>query len=200
MIQLHRYLPVLIFIFALGSVKKTCAQVVNKSAISEEVRKNNNVGNYEQTITLLEAVLSNTKSNSYQKYEAYYLKYLTYKRLFNYEKAKFNLNLALEEGLKSGHATQIAAQIKLEYLFIAFDLLKFDEVHERIKAITDHDLLYLTPKTTAFYFSILGTLELKVERYVEADEYFKKAISLLEKHDPTHLPLIYRKRIGLYRR
>ncbi|WP_430612507.1 LuxR C-terminal-related transcriptional regulator [Flavobacterium sp. JP2137] len=175
-------------------------QTINTDEISKKVGEFNNAGKYEQTISLLEKIIANPKSTSYDSYQAYYLKHLTYKRLFNYQEAQTNLDLALIQGLKTDQKKQIAAQIKFEKLFIFFDLLNFKEVEKLLNGITQNELELVDSNALAFYYIIQGTMEIRKSRFDEANQYYATAIRLLEITNPQHLPLIYRKKIDLYRK
>ncbi|MGG5508020.1 MULTISPECIES: LuxR C-terminal-related transcriptional regulator [unclassified Myroides] len=179
---------------------ETYSQTYDFDEIAKQVTQHNNDSAFDQTILLLEHIVSDKKATHFERYQAYNLKYQTYKRLFIYDKAKFNLELALEEGLKSDQRALVSAQVKLEKLFLAFDALEFEEVNQLLLTITDEELSYVTFRTQAYYYAVLGMMEVKQNQLEKADEYYKKAIVLLEEHDPQNLPLIYRKQIDLYRR
>lgn len=175
------------------------SQSYDFTLITHQVTTYNNERKYENTIVLLEGVLTDTKATPYEKYQAYFLKYLTYKRLFIYDKAIANLELASEEGLKSEHKEQVKAQVKVEKLFIAFDLLKFDEVNQLLLTIEASDIQEVSFSAQGFYYAVLGTMEIKRQHYLQAEEYFTLAIEVFKAHDPVNLPMIYRKQIDLYR-
>lgn len=178
---------------------KAFSQPYNFTEIHEQVTAYNNNSEFDQTILLLEGIISNDKATNYDRYCAYFLKYQTYKRLFLYDKAEFNLTLALEEGLKSDQKESIEAQIKFERLFMAFDLLHFDEVAQLLPAITAKDFDRVSYTTQGFYYAVLGGYEIKANRLREAEQYFAEALAIFEQHDPQNLPMIYRKQIDLYR-
>ncbi len=183
-----------------GTFCQMYSQTYDFVEIGKKVTKHNNDSEFDQTILLLEHIIEDKKATHYERYQAYSLKYQTYKRLFIYDKANFNLDLALEEGLKSEHKELVSAQVKLEKLFLAFDSLKFDEVNQLLLAIDDEDLKYITFRTQAYYYAVLGTMELKRNELKKTEQYYKKSITLLEEHDPQNLPMIYRKQIDLYRK
>jgi len=186
-------------IFLLFSLSTAFSQAYDFEKIAHQTTAYNNEGKYDQTIILLEDVLSDRKATAFDKYQAYFLKYQTYKRLANYEKAELNLNLALVEGLQSDKKEQITAQVKLEKLFIVFDLLQFERVNKALEDITINDLQFVSPTTKAFYFMVLGTMENKKGRFKESDHFYDQAVDILEQHNPQHLPLAYRKKIDVYR-
>ncbi|WP_286416391.1 response regulator transcription factor [Myroides odoratimimus] len=148
----------------------------------------------------MESVLLNEQSTSYDKYGAYYLKYLTYKRVFSYKDAKHNLKLALKEGIKTSYKDRIIAQIKCEEVFIAFDLLEFDKVAKLQALISDKDLELVDSSTLAFWFIVKGTMHTRQSFYQEAEQVYDTAIEVLSKKNPEHLPLVYSKKIDLYQK
>ncbi|MCC9043291.1 LuxR C-terminal-related transcriptional regulator [Myroides sp. M-43] len=187
-------------IFLFCCIGKCFSQSYNFEEISKDVTSFNNVGKYDDTIILLEEVIANEKATADEKYQAYFLKYITYKRLFSYDKAQANLELAFQEGLKSNqNREQIKAKVKLERLFVAFDLLKFDEVISVLDDITEQDLRYISPNTHAFYLAVLAVMQSKAMNFSKAIEYLDEAIILLEENKPEDLPLMYRKKIDIYR-
>lgn len=192
-------LQLAILLFLLFFLTKALSQTYRFKQISEQVTQYNNDGKFDETILLLEEIISNNKATNYDRYHAYFLKYQTYKRLFLYDKAAFNLDLALEEGLKSDKKEIIESQIKFERLFMAFDLLNFDQVNQLLPRISTEDLARVSYTTQGFYYAVLGVVEIKAERLKEAEQYFEKAIVIFEAHDPQNLPMIYRKQIDLYR-
>ncbi|WP_121965547.1 LuxR C-terminal-related transcriptional regulator [Myroides sp. N17-2] len=187
-------------IFLFCCIGKCFSQSYNFEEISKDVTSFNNVGKYDATIILLEEVITNEKATAYEKYQAYFLKYITYKRLFSYDKAEANLDLAFQEGLKSDQdREQIKAKVKLERLFVAFDQLKYDEVTDILDDITAQDLRYISPNTHSFYLAVLAVMETRAMNFSKAIEYLDEGIILLKKHKQEDLPLMYRKRIDIYR-
>lgn len=194
--NVNLYMVVFLLIFLQTS---SFAKQIDMQHVAKQVEIHNNSNEFEQTIELLEGVISNKQSSAQDKYEAYFLKYLTYKRLFSYDRAKVNLDLALEQGLKTDNRSQIVSQMKFENLFIAFDLLQFDKVKDLLQTINQRDYLMINIDTQAMYLSILAVMHSKEGHFQKAISYLDKAIKLLEVHDPKNLPLIYRKKIDIYR-
>ncbi|MDM1362819.1 helix-turn-helix domain-containing protein [Myroides marinus] len=189
-----------IFLLCLLSYFVTIAQAYDYKKLSSKVSEYNNQAEYEKTIVFLESVLLDKQSTSYDRYNAYYLKYLTYKRVFSYKDAEDNLHLALKEGIKTEYKEQIIAQIRFEELFIAFDLLEFDKVAKLQDLIKDRDLELVDSSTLAFWFIVKGTMHTREGLFQEAEKVYNNAIEMLAKKDSEHLPLVYSKMIDLYQK
>lgn len=172
---------------------------INPNKLNTEISKLNDELKYDSAIIKLEQIINNKKSSKYDLYNAYLQKYITYKRLFIYSEAVENLESAYKIGIKSKqHKKEVETRILIEKLFIAFDLLKYDEVKEILPQIKKENLNLIDPDTKAFYLAVLGTLNIKNKEFSLAEKNYDNAIKILEKYNPKHLPNIYRKKIGLY--
>ena len=176
------------------------SQTVDKEKLFEQIHALNGDAKYEESIIILEQIITAPKSDYYDKYLGYYLKYLTYKRLYSYDRATVNLELALENGLKSHeHAQEIASQIKFEKVFVAFDLLEFHRVRELLTHIQDKDFAFIPDYTLAMYFGVQSSLSNQEGDYDKSIEYLDKGIEILENGSQVDLPLLYRRKINVYR-
>ncbi len=190
-------LRIFFFLFCILCNNISFAEEDKQKLLNAEIAIFNDQHDYEKSIIKLEEIITDPKASAYDLYNAYFQKYLTYKRLFNYTEALNNLDLALESGLKSKEKEEIKKRIQIERMFIHFDLLEFDKVSELLINISRKDFARLDKETEAFYLSILGTMSIRAQNYVEAEKYLDEALIILEQHAPKHLPLIYRKKIGL---
>ena len=186
-----------LFIFI---TNKVVAQVDSYKVLNDQIDLFNNTNKYEESIRLLESIVLDDKSKPKDLYNAYFMKYITYKRIFNYTEALNNLDLALKYGLKSGDNEKIRVRITVEKLFLYYDQQQFDEVKEVLNVLSTENLDFLPAYTRALYLSVLGSMATKSEKYEEAEKFLDKALVILEKEKPIHLPLIYRKKIDLNRR
>lgn len=166
--------------------------------LNDEISALNNHQKYDQSILVLEEIINNPSSSPFEIYHAYLQKALTYKRLYNYSEVLANLESALEWGNKSPHKKEVQARIKIEKLFIHFDMLNFDQVDVMLPTITPEDVKLVDAQTQAFYISLLAVYDMRNQRYKEAEEKLYKCIELLVKNSPKDLPNIYRKLITLY--
>ena len=167
--------------------------------LNNDIATFNESRQYEESIHRLESIILNHKSSQEDLYNAYFQKYLTYKRLFNYTEALINLDLALNAGLKTKKQEEARVRVIVERMFIHFDLLEFDKVTELLSTISRENVKILNPETEAVYLSVLGTMNIRSQNYQLADKYLDEALILLLEHAPKHLPLVYRKKVGLYK-
>lgn len=174
------------------------SQVYNFEKITNQITNLNDAHNYDQSIVLLEKIIDNNNSSSYDKYQAYLLKYYTYKRLYNYYEAQNNLDLALKEGIKSPNKEEVQTRVAIEQAFLKFDLQKYDEVSELVINIKPESLELVNPETRATYISMLGVMDEHKGNLADAIVKYEKAIKILVKHSPKNLPNIYRKQIIVY--
>lgn len=186
----------LVFFITTGVV----AQVDPYKSLNDQIGEFNNSNKHEESIRLLETIILDDKSKPMDLYNAYFMKYTTYKRIFNYTEALANLELALKYGLKCQDEKKIRVRIDVEKLFLYYDQQQFDNVKEILKRLSGTNLDFLPPNTHALYLSVLGSMATKAEKYEEAEKYLDEALVILHKHNPMHLPLIYRKKIDLNRR
>ena len=62
--------------------------------LNEKIAELNNQQKYDESITILEDIINDKSSSSYEIYNAYLQKALTYKRIFNYTEVMINLEEA----------------------------------------------------------------------------------------------------------
>ena len=167
--------------------------------LKQEIEVLNDNHQYELSIRKLEEIITNPNTSNYDLYNAYIQKYLTYKRLFNYIEALNNLDLALKAGIKSDKKESVIKRVRIERMFVHFDLLEFDKVAALLKLISREDFNTINKETEAFYLSVLGTMSNRAKEYYLALQYLDEALIILKEHAPKHLPLIYRKKIEIYR-
>ncbi|MBF8148899.1 helix-turn-helix transcriptional regulator [Winogradskyella sp. F6397] len=154
----------------------------------------------DQRILKCEHIIYNPESSNKDIYNAYLEKYIIYKGLFNYTQAIENLELARNVGLLTNDKEKVETRYKVERLLVHFDLLEFDKVIEMMPTISESNIKYLDVETQGFYYSALAYMDIRQENYVEGDQYLNKALKILEKGAPKHLPLVYRKKISLYKK
>lgn len=187
------------FFFCFFWININYSQNNSYKQFNEDIATFNESRQYEESIHRLESVILNMKSSQEDLYNAYFQKYYTYKRLFNYTEALTNLDLALKAGLRTDMHEEAKIKVAVERMFVHFDLLEFDKVTELLSTISRENVKLLSPETEAFYLSVLGTMSIRSQQYLLADKYLDEARILLLEHAPKHLPLVYRKKVGLYK-
>src|SRR5690606_27366595 len=184
----------LFFFFCIVSVHVN-ANKIAPDKLNEKIAELNNEQKYDESITILEEIINDKASSAYEVYNAYLQKALTYKRIFNYTEVMINLEEAKKWGSKGPYEKKALSRIKIEELFINFDLLKFEEVDHILPTITEEDVNNLDGQSKAFYVGLLGVLDMKKNNLTEARKKYDESIELLAKHSPKDLPNVYRKKI-----
>ncbi|WP_179351082.1 helix-turn-helix domain-containing protein [Winogradskyella vidalii] len=192
-----RYI-ILIFSFILFPIHSGNCQNQFQKNQSHSVKEELSIE--DQRILKCEHIIYSPSSSNKDIYEAYLEKYNIYKGLFNYTQALENLELARNVGLLTNEKEKVEVQYKVERLFIHFDLLEFDKVIEMMPTISEDDLNLLDAESQGFYYAALAYMDIRQENYKAGDQYLNKALTLLEKSAPKHLPLVYRKKISLYKK
>ena len=176
----------------------TYGQTVNPEKLHKEISLLNDKNQNEKSLLKLEAIINDPKATSYDRYQAYLQKSLTYKQLYNYTGALTNLENAAQEGRKTPQKEETETRILIERIFIQYDLKNEKELLEAIKQVVPEQLTQLPKETLAFYICVLGNLELKKGNNAAAENHFDEGIKLLEQENPKHLPIMYKAKINLY--
>lgn len=153
---------------------------------------------YEKSIALLTDFISNDATTPYERYHAYLAKSYTYKRLFNYSKTLYNIELALEEGLKSDRVQEVKNNIKAEKSFVYFDTREYKKAALLMKELSDADYALLNSDDKAWVIMQEGYLLMLDKKYSESEKKLDDAVIILKKSSPQSLPNIYGKKIELY--
>lgn len=174
------------------------AQITTVAQLEKEVAKKNDALDYEFSIKLISTFISNPDRTPYENYRAYILKSYTYKRVFNYEQTLHNLDLALQEGLKSDKRAEVENTIKAEKAFVYFDTHEYDFAKKLMKELFDSKYHYLNLETRAWIIMQEGYLLFLDKKYAEAEKKLDISLDLVLKHMPRNAPNIYGKKIELY--
>lgn len=174
------------------------AQKISSDSLKIEVLGLNDKNQHEQSILILDRVIANSKSTSNDLYQAYLLRSLTYKSLYNYTGALINLDLAEKAAKGSDFAKEASSRVLIEKIFIYFDTKRNEDFDTALQQVTPEHLQYIDSETRAFYECIMGHLEMRKGNYSAADTFFDACIALLEKENPKHLPIIYKVKVELY--
>lgn len=187
----------LLYFFCILSFQVSAENIASEK-LNEKIAQLNNEQKYEESITILEDIINNSSSSTYEIYNAYLQKALTYKHIFNYTEAMINLEAAKSWGSKGPNKNKALSRIKIEELFINFDLQKFNEVERLLPEITEEDVQNLDGQAKAFYIGLLGVLDMKDNKLTEAQQKYDECIEILKEQSPKDLPNIYRKKVALF--
>lgn len=193
--QKKHYLTTILFFFFFSII---FGNTIDPTLLNKEILENNSNKKFDVSIKRLTEIINNPSSTNYDLYNAYLQKYITFKSLFNYPEAKENLDLAEKYGLKSNKVSEVKTRIGIERVFVEFDLGNHDKAKQLISEIKDENISLVDSETQAFYYSVLGTFEIRNKNYSKADIYFDKAIEILKIGNPKHIANIYRAKMGLY--
>lgn len=171
--------------------------VIDPEKLNQEISELNDIYKYDESIIRLEEIISNPKSSDFDRYNAYLQKALTYKRLYNYPEVLQNLEFALEEAKQTKFLDAAEVRVLTEQMFVEFDSRKYEEARKLIDILALKNINLLNSESLGFYFSAVGVLQIIDKKYEDAETTFNKAITILKKNEPKHLPMIYSKIISL---
>ena len=175
------------------------AQNITFKDLEKQVAHYNHNQKFDSSIKLISTFISNNDNTPYNKYAAYLLKSFTYKALFNYDETFKALDLALQEGLKSDKADEVKATIMAEKAFAYFDLQKYDQAFDLMTQLRNSKYKYLEADNTAYLIMQQGYIDYLNKKYTEAEAKFDEAISIMGNVKPENLPVIYGKKMELYK-
>ena len=166
--------------------------------IKTQVENYNDKFQYEKSIKLLSDFISNDETAPYERYQAYLSKSYTYKRLFNYPKTLYNIELALQEGLKTDKVEEVKNNVKAEKSFVYFDTHEYKKATVLINELSKSGYTYLNSDDKAWVIMQEGYLFMLDKKYSESEKKLDDAIVIIKKTSPQSLPNIYGKKIELY--
>ena len=187
----------LLFLFLINGFLQ--AQKIAFKDLEKKVTYNNHIQKFDASIQLISNFISSDASTSFDKYSAYLLKSYTYKAIFNYDETFKALNLALQEGLKSDKVDEVKATIMAEKAFAFFDLQKYDQASELMTQLRNSKYKYLDLGNTAYIIMQEGYIDYLNKKYDTAETKFDDAILIIKKVNPENLPVIYGKKMELYK-
>lgn len=170
----------------------------NIKALENQIKTYNDKLQYEKSIALLSEITNSEDATHYEKYYAYLYKSYTYKRLFNYTKTLYNLDLALAEGLKSDHKEEVTNNIVAEKCFAYFDTQDYKKAEALIASLRKLNFKHLSIPTKSWIIMQDGYIKMLDKKYKESEVLLDEAILIVTKNSPENLPNIYGKKIELY--
>lgn len=188
----------LTFLLGLFLSSGTSAQKILPDSLDKVIYAYNNAFEYDKSIALLSRMLAEPNRSPADRSKFYLYKSYTYKRLFNYGQAMYNLDLAIDEALKSKQADKLVAELKAEKAFIYFDTQDYEKAAGIMKELEDQRYRHLDPQYVAFLLLQASFLRIQEKDYTAAEQNLDDAIALARQHSPQDLPLFYGKKIHLY--
>lgn len=166
--------------------------------IENQIKSYNDALQYEKSIAFLSDWINDGTTTSYERYYGYLFKSYTYKRLFNYTKTLHNLDLALEEGLKSEHKEEVKNNIDAEKCFVYFDTQNYKKAESLILHLRNLNFQYLSVSTKSWIIMQDGYIKMLDGKFKESEKLLDEAIAIVAKNSPENLPNIYGKKMELY--
>ncbi len=183
----------LVFVFSISF-----GQPEKIKKIENQIKSYNDALQYEKSIAFLSDWINDGTTTSYERYYAYLFKSYTYKRLFNYTKTLHNLDLALEEGLKSEHKEEVKNNIDAEKCFVYFDTQNYKKAESLILHLRNLNFQYLSVPTKSWIIMQDGYIKMLDGKFKESEKLLDEAIAIVAKNSPENLPNIYGKKMELY--
>lgn len=176
----------------------TSAQKTLPDSLDKVIYAYNNAFEYDKSIALLSRLLTDPGMSPAERSKFYLYKSYTYKRLFNYGQAMYNLDLAIEEAVKSPKPEKLVAELKAEKAFVYFDTQAYDKAAIVMKELEIQGYRHLSPEYVSFLLLQTSFLHIQKKNYNAAEKNLDDAIALARRHSPHDLPLFYGKKIHLY--
>lgn len=170
----------------------------NIKALENQIKTYNDKLQYEKSIALLTDLINDENTTAHEKYFAYLFKSYTYKRLFNYSKTLYNLDLALAEGLKTDYKEEVRNNIDAEKCFVYFDTQDYKKSEVLITHLRNLNFMHLSIPTKSWIIMQDGYIKMLDEKFNESEKLLDEAIAIVAKNSPENLPNIYGKKIELY--
>lgn len=190
------YRLLILFSFFLGN--EVYAKPIPLDSLRKQIDHYNHYEEYKVSMQLLSDFMSDGQRTPFEKYSAHLIKSKIYKKLFNYEQALYNLDLALAEGRRDTNKAVIEQEVKAEKSFIYFDMQDFDQAEKLMKELELTGYRNLSSDYLMFLYTQKGYFLMQRKDYKSAEEILEKAIGIARKYHSQDLPIVYGKQIELY--
>lgn len=190
------YRLLILFFLFLGNAGYT--KPIPLDSLRKQIERYNHYEDYKLSMELLSDFMSDKQRTPYEKYSAYLIKSKIYKKLFNYEQALYNLDLALEEGRRGAKKDIIEQEVKAEKSFIYFDMQEFSHAEKLMKEIERTGYKNLSSDYLMFLYTQKGYFLMQNKDYKGAEEILNNAMGIAKKYHSQDLPIVYGKQIELY--
>lgn len=174
------------------------AKEIHIDSLRNQISHYNDFAEYKTSMQLISDFLADGRASHHERYTAFLLKAMIYKKLFNYDQTLHNLDLALQEGMKSNRKEMVQQEIKAEKSFVYFDLQQFERAKQFMKDLEAAGYQYLSAKQRVFLYTQEGYFLMKDKEYDEAEKSLDHAIQIAKKFHLQDIPIVYGKKIELY--
>ncbi|RZK10365.1 MAG: LuxR family transcriptional regulator [Flavobacterium sp.] len=188
----------ILILFFLSQGNATYAKLTPIDSLRKQIEHYYRHDEYKIPMQLLSDFMSDNKRTPYEMYSGYLIKSKIYKKLFNYEQALYNLDLALEEGRNSVNRVIIEQEVKAEKSFIYFDMQEFGHAKKIMEELERTGYRNLSSDYLLFLYTQKGYFLVQDKNYVAAEKALDKAMNIAKKYRTQDLPIVYGKQIELY--
>ena len=194
--MIKKHFPILLFVLFVFT--QSFGQSEKLKKLENQIKTLNDNLQYEKSIAILSEITNSEDATHYDKYYAYLLKSYTYKRLFNYNKALYKLDLALKEGLQSDRKEEVKNTIDAEKCFVYFDTQDYPKAEALIVKLRKLNFKHLSIPTQSWIIMQDGYIKMLNKDYVKSEQLLNEADALVRANSPENLPNIYGKKMELY--
>lgn len=185
-------------ILILFNCSNVFAQMNNAKILEKKVSHYNNEAKYDSSQSLIQQFLNTPNISNDDSYQAYLQLSYTYKRLFDYKSTLKYLEKALTYGVKTNNKVEHVNRINSEIAFALFDMQDYAAADSIMDGLAKNNFEYIDTTPLSYLYMQQGYIHFLANNYTAAKIKYDFAISLMQKHNPCDLPMIYGKKIQLY--
>ncbi|MDM1369395.1 helix-turn-helix domain-containing protein [Myroides marinus] len=171
-----------------------------QAQVYKTIEQNNRRQDFKTSIVEIHKIIHNSKSTDLDKYEAYYLKYVVYKRLYNFSEAKDNLDLAQGYADKTIHRESLRNKYQLELLLIQVELRNYKGVADKYSDLQSIKTLELDRVDQALlkFLEAVVLVETSSGNAKQALKLVDESIEVLQEFYPEYVSVVLRLKIKIY--
>jgi two-component sensor histidine kinase len=174
------------------------AQSPKMIQLEKEVFNYNNKFEYTNSLQAINKQLANPKSTNEDKYFCFLYKSYTFKRIFNYNAALENLDLAEQFAQKTNKEDKYKAILISEKAYCYFDIQKYKTADSFMSLLRANNYRHLDNGNIARLIMQEGYLRFKEKKYTLSEKLYNNAINYMANSTPHDMPMILGKKIELY--
>jgi len=173
-------------------------QPIDFIKLEKEITKNNRKCDFETSIVRLQRILISKNSSALDKAQVYFLKQRIYRRLGIYTEAINNLDLGLEQALKTDQRELFKAKYELQMALIACEKLDYQTALTKLPQIRE-SIRFYQEVDFGLYLFLEGIQKIEGNQDDQGGlEDFKQAILLLKEEYPTYLTIVYKEQLRVH--